>query len=1455
MVNVSGGALEFEAIINSKGFQQQIDQIQAQLKGLTNAAGEETRAIETLARKATGLLGAYASGAFVQGFVKDIVRVRGEFQQLEVAFETMLGSKAKSDKLMAEITEFAATTPFELEDVAKATKQLLAFGIGADKIKTTLRSLGDVSAGIGAPLGEIAYLFGTIKTQGVALTQDVRQFAQRGIPIYDELAKVLKVSTEEVGNLITAGKVGFPEIEKVFQSLTAEGSKFGGLMEKQSQTLTGQLSNLSDAWSRMLNEIGQSGEGVFSDVIKGAISLVDNYKAVIDILVVLSATYGTYKAVLLATTVVQAIQEKMAVQAALSATTLNTAQKLQAVGVLTLQKAYKGLQAGMSFLASPAALLSGVAAIGAGLYLLRQKIEVVKTAQDLLSDAVKDAGETFSKQEVEIKSYVETLGNQNIAESVRLEAYNKLKSIAPEIIGQLTFQAAKTADLTDATNTYVAALKQRILFESKQSKYAEALKQQQDKFDKVQKLEKEGKTQSGNNIASTNVFESFTNAVVSNLNGSVLQGGLSEYETATAEYRQATETVIDVEKDLQIGLGTTKDAIKLQIQSLESQNKLLSKTGLAYKQNEDKINSLKRSLENYNTTASVSPTNKILIDNAASLDALKSVRAKIEEAYTAETNAATKKQLAQDLKYADQRKKILDPYSSFKDGAKALKQEEKEYDKLLEQRKTLLERIEAVKRDAKQSGLIKEQSEIDKTNEKYDVLIQNIEEHNRKIEEQNKKNRTPLNKVGLLSVTDVEAARAEELRNVNLKQQADKFQENLEIQKKIFEQYEEAKKQIGIEKADEMFKAQTKGFTSYGDFLRNEFAKMLPKITLGIGNVGDKQKFEALMKSLGAYTAKTTDDNLKNLAAVMQKTTDFAQARKDIEKQYNEDVKTLEANQTLFTKEELEKRRALLKQSKDQELTDLNNQAIRQSEIYRLMGQDLILSSESKLKEISKEITKTLDDGFLIDADGNKKFLTPEMVDNLTQGRDKIDGMLDKSQKVSAVFKNLSTLAHNFNNELGDVLGTLGDMVIASKDVKKNLDAYNTAKNKKDDKGNKATDVLGEIGAIVGIAGAIGSVVGAIAGIFSKSAEERRKREQELRDFNARVYDGELQINELHRERARLQLEAYQLTIQRIEKEKELLQQQQAGVKQDFNKVLAELQGQTAQVLGKQVIFAIGSSRQELNDAFTQSLLAQGKTLEEIRSQFADKSDMLINVSLQGLDFNQLEDMFIKGQLQGRAKELFETLQKLKQEGLDVDKALQEANNKQKEILTGTTASSITDAIVDGFSNGLSSVQDFAGTFESLMKKSILNSLKFKYLEEPLAKFFEEFSSSAASNGGLSSEEVKQLNEKFNLIIDTANGQFQQLQQLSGLDLNSPTSANANSLQGAVKNITEESAQLLAGQFGGLRMTAAEGLAIAKQQLDKLNAIQFNTAETVAELKNQTSTMINFFRVEGVKLK
>src|SRR5690606_32990887 len=173
---------------------------------------------------------------------------------------TMLQSRSKANILTQQIVEAAASTPFGLKDLAAGTKSLLAYGSTAESVIDEIRMLGDVASGVSAPIGDLIYLYGTLRSQGRAYAVDIRQFAGRGIPIYAELAKVLNVNVSEVSALVEAGRVGFPEIEQAFKNMTAAGSMFGGLMDAQSKSLPGLIERLKDATDVMLNEIGKSNQ-------------------------------------------------------------------------------------------------------------------------------------------------------------------------------------------------------------------------------------------------------------------------------------------------------------------------------------------------------------------------------------------------------------------------------------------------------------------------------------------------------------------------------------------------------------------------------------------------------------------------------------------------------------------------------------------------------------------------------------------------------------------------------------------------------------------------------------------------------------------------------------------------------------------------------------------------------------------------------------------------------------------------------------------------------------------------------------------------------------------------------------------------------------------------------------------------------------------------------------------
>lgn len=257
-------------------------------------------------KRAALRLAAYGSIFAVGGFLQQIVKVRGEFQQLGIAFETMLDSKEKADRIMAESITLAQKTPFTLMEVTSNAKQLMAMGVSFEKVMGTLKNLGDVAAGVSVPLSRIAINYGQVLTLGRLQMREIRDFAMAGVPLIGELSKNLGKSNAEITKMVSAGKIGFKDVEEAFRTMSSEGGKFYNLMEKQNKSVTGQISNLVDKWQVMMNEIGKSNEGVIYGGINIAGKALANYNEIWNILKDLIAIYGSYKAALIAIGTVRA---------------------------------------------------------------------------------------------------------------------------------------------------------------------------------------------------------------------------------------------------------------------------------------------------------------------------------------------------------------------------------------------------------------------------------------------------------------------------------------------------------------------------------------------------------------------------------------------------------------------------------------------------------------------------------------------------------------------------------------------------------------------------------------------------------------------------------------------------------------------------------------------------------------------------------------------------------------------------------------------------------------------------------------------------------------------------------------------------------------------------------------------------------------------------------------------
>jgi len=415
---------------------------------------------------------------------RKIAETRGQFQSLQVAFETMLNSEEKAQRLMSEAVELAAKTPFTLEDVASGAKQLLAYGFAAEDITETLRRLGDVASALGLPMERLTYLYGTTATQGRLYARDMIQFTTSGIPVLQELAQMYGKTTEEINNMVTAGEVGFKDVRKVFEQMTNEGGQFYNLMEKTSTTISGKISNLADAIQVMFNNIGESNEGIINGAIDGAKWLVENYQSVINILKVLVATYGTYKAALIAVAATERVSAIIVATKSILERTKMLTRATQAQ--ILFNNAVKANPLGL--------LLSTITGVITAFATFSKKI---KSSTDIINDLDKATNEYIddSKKISSIISEYESLSNKtnrNATENERLTSVMKnLANMIPNIeakfneYGQvISINSDKVKEFTDAQKE---ALKINLSAQIKEAEEAvkdldRRMKEQQDIF-------------------------------------------------------------------------------------------------------------------------------------------------------------------------------------------------------------------------------------------------------------------------------------------------------------------------------------------------------------------------------------------------------------------------------------------------------------------------------------------------------------------------------------------------------------------------------------------------------------------------------------------------------------------------------------------------------------------------------------------------------------------------------------------------------------------------------------------------------------------------------------------------------------------------------------------------------------------------------------------------------------
>lgn len=657
----------------------------------TNNADEIVKSLtDSLKRTAAEIGGLVA----VKRFGSDVIEATGKMQQLQVALSTILQDKSKADQLIADIVQFAAKTPFNLDDVATGAKQLLAYGSSADNVVNELSMLGDVASGLQIPIGQLIYLYGTLRTQGRAMTVDIRQFAGRGIPIYEELAKVLGVSKDQVGELVKEGKVGFKEIEQAFKNMTSEGGKFANLMESSAGTWPQRLSNIEDTLFQKMNEFGNKYKEVFEFGIGTAEDLVESLDDVLSVMGGLIAAYGTYKAALITAAVAQKavgfVESIRLIGMYRKELGLATAAQ-QAFNVASKSNVY-------------VTLLAALVGIGTAVYMFTKRTNEATAAQETLNSVNKKTDEEFSKQAATVDRLSGILKSETSSIDQKKKALSDLQTIIPSYNASLDEEGRLINNNTEAIKSYLTQLEKQIRMKAAQEELEELYrkkrtqeKQQKvatDNYNEAKSLYNSSVTMTGsalqNRGINTSVAVFSQNSAVNNQLKDSANKAKKELDSVNKELGETVSAITELEKEIEkSSLSDNKESpqssiskevenatkhiktLKQEIADLRS-GKLQAEAGKtvesAIKAKEKELQSAEKTLETL-TGVSHKSENKKVVDNQQNLsdELLQLIRANQQDEINLMEEGSEKKRRQIELDYQREIDEIRKQRKKWKD--------------------------------------------------------------------------------------------------------------------------------------------------------------------------------------------------------------------------------------------------------------------------------------------------------------------------------------------------------------------------------------------------------------------------------------------------------------------------------------------------------------------------------------------------------------------------------------------------------------------------------------------------------------------------------------------------------------------------------------------------------------------------------------------------------------------
>lgn len=1374
--------LHFDITGDNSNFLRKLREVET---GVTNTSKEIEKnglGIEDMFNKMTKAAAAFGAGFTAKELIQNIIQVRGEFQQLEVAFTTMLGSNEKANVLMAQLTETAAKTPFDLQGVANGARQLLAYGTSAEDVNETLIRLGNIAAGLSQPLGDLVYLYGTTMTQGRLYTQDLNQFTGRGIPMIKELAKEFGVAESEIKGMVEAGMIGFPEVQKVIQNLTNEGGMFFNLMQEQSKTITGQISNIGDSFSMMLNDIGKANEGIINDALSSVSYLIENYEKVGKILIELVGTYGAYRTALITISAIENLryQATLAHMAGLT--------KMQAI-ITVLKTKTDALNVAMA--KNPyVAVAAAIAALGLGIYKLVTYQTEAEKAQERLNAAEKESEKAslseqreLAKLKGELSALKEGTNEYNTVKEKIVAGYSKYYEGLEEEINKVGLTEEAYKKLTDAiTHSYGARQYQQ--FKSQQEDWLDNI--MSDNLGKIQdRLYSELGDKEGAKLYSQ-IYHAILErrdldaAIQDKLNKIQGKGTIfadSRIDTYISNIREAQKITEDLDGKAREKFGVTSINTSQQTanEPFSTEGKSISQLEEEIKKAETSLASLKKALADGSGTkeavdqqeAYIKSLQDTVLEREKDLRVINEVKTQISklEKEQGETVSGSKEYNALQLRIDALRAKL--PKTAT--GSTDINAYTDQLNRIKELRKK--NASERIRLDTDLENQV-EQARINAMEDGFDKEMAQRELNNK------------------IELQDIERQKQEYIRKIT------------EAQRQIFEAEENAKA------------AKDKNYKK----------KAFDPSSVSV----DTSMFDNMSEYTKQKQANETSNYYNNILAKYQ---DYTAKRLSVEKKYQNDLANLEkAGGT-------EAQKAELSYQRKEALNAIDKEFAMREVSFRTWANSITNMSldelERLLTEAEQELARMENEG---GTNGNELAVQRAKV---TATKDRIANIKSKEstspdkrsiKEWQELYKTLSKVEREFE-ELGDTIGgTVGEIISAAGSISSSTlqmidgivtlaNSSSTAMSGTAEAASTAIQNVEKASVILSIVGAALQVATKIVSLFKQESSYEKYEEAK------EVYESYIDILD-----------------QIIEKQLELadsLAGENAQAAYDKAIELYKKQADSARVLGAQYYKSreSGEKSKGYQDFYgmsaagwQQAASALGISAQELAMMMSKNMTNLFNLPVEQLEKLMSEAPLFISQLDSEAQEYIKQI-------IEAENNIKSTAEREMENATGISFESFSDDILESLYDVEKGAEDIADDIADYMRKALIKAMYVKQYEPEMRKWYEMWAE-ATGDGEIDPEEQSALDNLKNSIIQGAEAGAAAINAQFGTG----STTEQESTAGGFETMSQDTATELNGRFTALQLSGEEiknQMISAVIFLNSLLSISTNSNSILNNILNQ----------------